>query len=331
MDDRELQNIYHNYKSVTSSPSPNKSKDKDWLNFLSHKDIATLPVQWSAVETPSGTSWGSNVTFANIMNRAKGIHKGSNNFEMVAPRMSSELQDFVIGLHEDKKVIDQNQASELITMFQNMDSLKYFLENYEKIKEITETPEKTDEDKKSNDPPTYLILKGNFDYNEEDVKGGLKRLRSLYDEAVIKTVASTSVMLSNQRDLHREPETNSKLADAMENPTIKSILNFESDRYKQELQRLNNIYNSETQNGTKPMSEEGRKNINDIFNLYILDLSQKTAAKIIMEKIGEQGRFVTFSDEGEPTPSTHRPSEKINSKPKKTKKEEQDIHPQIGM
>jgi hypothetical protein len=53
------------------------------------------------------------------------------NPQNVLNQLSSTLQDYVIGLQEDKKVINRNTASQLVAMFQDLNNVKYFIDNYQ--------------------------------------------------------------------------------------------------------------------------------------------------------------------------------------------------------
>jgi hypothetical protein len=133
-----LENLY---RSVVI----NENVDLDpWVEWFSKKEISNLPVSWSNVETDEGSmSYGGNVTYDNIMKNAKTNY--SNYPDETLKKLSSELQDYVIGLQEDKKVIDQNTASGLISMFQDINNVKYFFNRYQNNNIPEQIPQDSEE------------------------------------------------------------------------------------------------------------------------------------------------------------------------------------------
>lgn len=133
-------------ESLYSNLIQENSNLDEWLNWFKSKDIANLPVSWSGVETNKGSmSYGGNVTINKIMRDAKA--KYDANPQNVLNQLSSTLQDYIIGLQEDKKVIDQNTASQLIATFQDLNNVKYFFDNYQLSKRpIASIPQERPED-----------------------------------------------------------------------------------------------------------------------------------------------------------------------------------------
>jgi hypothetical protein len=169
-----LENLY---KSVIINENVNLDP---WVEWFSKKEISNIPVSWSNVETDEGSmSYGGNVTYDNIMKNAKTNY--SNYPDETLKKLSSELQDYVIGLQEDKKVIDQNTASGLISMFQDINNVKYFFNRYQGNDKSTPDKESTSTNEpigkaiigKSSEEASLLIKKELADYinrveSEED-------------------------------------------------------------------------------------------------------------------------------------------------------------------
>jgi hypothetical protein len=152
-----LENLY---KSVVINENVNLDP---WVEWFSKKEISNLPVSWSNVETDGGgMSYGGNVTFDHIMKNAKTNY--SNYPDETLKKLSSELQDYVIGLQEDKKVIDQNTASGLISMFQDINNVKYFLDRYQN----NNTPEQIPQDSEELQSQKYT---------SDDIKNMLIRMK----------------------------------------------------------------------------------------------------------------------------------------------------------
>lgn len=118
------------YRLACEANNNENSHINQWLNWFKNKQIASLPVSWSGIETSGGVkSYGGNVTFDKIMQDAKASYNA--NPKNVLNRLSSTLQDYIIGLQEDRKVIDQNTASKLVALFQDLNNVKYFFDNYQ--------------------------------------------------------------------------------------------------------------------------------------------------------------------------------------------------------
>lgn len=122
------------YRLACEANNAENTNLDQWLNWFKGKNIVNLPVSWSGVETnQGGMSYGANVTFDKIMRDAKAAYNA--NPQNVLNQLSSSLQDYVIGLQEDKRVIDQNTASQLVAMFQDPNNVKYFFDNYQPSKQ----------------------------------------------------------------------------------------------------------------------------------------------------------------------------------------------------
>jgi len=134
------------YRLVCEEDNNENSNLNQWLNWFKNKQIASLPVSWSGIETnKGGISYGGNVTFDKIMKDAKAGYNA--NPQNVLNQLSSTLQDYVIGLQEDKKVINRNTASQLVAMFQDLNNVKYFIDNYQPSqKPIASIPQERPED-----------------------------------------------------------------------------------------------------------------------------------------------------------------------------------------
>ena len=102
-----------------------------YLKLFSDKDLAKLPVSWSGVENSRGNkSYGANVSFQEIMRQGQTSHKALASDEGIK-NLSETLQDYVIGLHENAKLIDQEMACDLLEIFQNPKNVDFFLKNYQ--------------------------------------------------------------------------------------------------------------------------------------------------------------------------------------------------------
>jgi len=310
MDDKELQHIYKNYKDVTSPQILARNKNKEWLDFLSQKEIANLPVEWNDVETPTGKSWGNNVSFANIMNAAKGIKEGSNSFEMVTPTLSERLQDYAIGLHEDKKVINEKEASELITMFQNKETLIYFLENYQKIEEITSnqtTSKKATKIEPTFGPGDFFIETGGIEeMNASSAKEGIRKLGELFTNAKREAnIRSEKIVSKKLDDLNVSQDEMELIRLTLRNS--KELSSVVNNTYHKEWELLESTYMKSTLHGQKEMTKEGLEDINKILN-EIVEGSQLKTALATREATDRKGTIITL-----PPPTQRRNKERKTS------------------
>lgn len=299
--DKELDAIYNGFKTSLSPPPPAKDQKKAWLDFLSQKEIATTPVSFQAVETPNGKSWGANVTFAGIMNEAKGVHRGSGGMEAMKEVVSSRLQDYAIGLHEDKKIIDQNQTSELISMFQDKNSINYFLENY---KTIDDPSLNTKNEKPLKIKPTvgqdmfHIQGGGNPEYDGSAGQNGLANLRSIFDETVDISIARSSEIDRNARVTLGRTENGGGALNALRKDE-KFLSIFDKNSYEGTWDKLAQTYNENTQFSQRNMSSEQTEAINKTLSTLILE-AQINCTSHIKEKMEKMEKIEKLTGEKKP-------------------------------
>ena len=102
-----------------------------WLKLFNRPEMASFPVSWHGVENADGTkSYGDNVTFESIMRQGKILFDNGVRDPALTRLVAERLQDWIIGLNEEQKVIGQETACDLIKIFQDPKNVEYFLENY---------------------------------------------------------------------------------------------------------------------------------------------------------------------------------------------------------
>jgi len=275
-DDSQLEQIYEGYKSSYSLPVPSQDRQRQWLNFLSQEKIATLPVSWQDVETSTGSkSWGANVTFAGIMNDAKVISQDSRDLDYLHTVTSSRLQDYVIGLHEDQKVIDSAQACELLTMFGDRGCLEYFLEQYHKIEQTKEVPEQKKKVLKPQPlvgPEVFLIEGGGAPkYDGSAGPEGYRELRDSFDKSLSMGLDRASSIVERSADHLRRTEGGKKVLQSLEkNQELSRV--FDKSSYHTVWTSLEQTYNQETNNGTQAMSQSAQNFVRRTLNNLIEDV-----------------------------------------------------------
>jgi hypothetical protein len=263
------------YRSVVNE---NANLDQ-WVTWFNGKEIANLPVSWSGVETETGSkSYGGNVTFDSLMQTAKTNYP--TNPTEILKRLSSQLQDYIIGLQEDKGVIDQNTASGLITMFQNPNNVKYFLDRY-KSNQITSPKElSTDEmmamaAEEEKSEPIGLAIKNKSPQEASllikgELQNYLRHVETEEDKQKIMTYLNQSAPFDldpNDGNRPKDPELQKLMMAA--NMSRGNIRHLMSPRQRQEVDKRNQLsqeYRKLTQHSPdKNMSiDELEKLVNDM-------------------------------------------------------------------
>lgn len=275
-EDLELGAIYGAYKEASSRAVFSQDRCKKWLDFLSQPDIAHLPVSWSGVESPEGSlSWGANVTFASLMNQSKKVYLAMGESDAISEITSSRLQDYAIGLHEDKKIIDEAQTSELISLFQDKNSLKFFLENYQEMGEKSLAPTKPKEMLKLKplvSPEVFLIEAGGATkYDGVLTPDGVQKLRGHFEQACgLGLERATSIVKNASENLGKSLEGKRVLAKLEKDSEFLSI--FDKKKYEGIWANFEFFYNQETQFGTKGMSVESKNLVNRMLNNLVEDI-----------------------------------------------------------
>lgn len=300
--DKELYSIYEGFTSSLSPSPPTNSQKQAWLDFLSQKEIATVPVSFQAIETPNGKSYGANVTFAGIMNEAKKIHEGLKGEGSLKETVSSRLQDYAIGLHEDKKIINQSQTSELVAMFQDEGSIEYFLDNYKTIDSPKENQEKPKplKIKPSIGPEVFVIQGGGAPtYDGKGGQNGLKNLRELFDKTLDISIARSTEIVKNASEVFGRSEKGRNTLKALEKDE-KFLSMFDRNNYEGIWNKLTETYNINTQFSQKNMSENQTKGINEVFSNLVLDLQIRCSDHIMnkMEKTTGEKKPKVFDYSG---------------------------------
>lgn len=118
--------------AVSAHPALSEDVDK-WMSYFKNPAVADTRVSWFGVDTGSSISYGS-TTFSSIMRRGASSYdhaSGKGDRETALSRVSGELQDYSVGLHESAGLVDSSQAARLISMFQDRGVVRHFLENYQ--------------------------------------------------------------------------------------------------------------------------------------------------------------------------------------------------------
>jgi hypothetical protein len=284
--EKELEQIFKGYQRVLEAGPPEvlEGQSKQWLKYLSEKSVSDLPVSWDSVETPRGVSYGGNVKFSDLMIAAKNVYDSGGKGELFVEHVSSQLQDYAIGLHESQKLINQDQAAELVSLFQDKNSVRYFLDNYDfpdKSKSLDGVEENIPKIKPTYGPEVMVIRGG--DGPQFDGKGGssgLGNLRSVFTENLILGFSRSRELLQNATQIHRSPSpTGKSLAGAFqEDPELRNIIN--PGGYEKTWEVFVNFYNKETSNGTRDMPPDKLEALNKSFDDLLLSVQSRCAERI---------------------------------------------------
>lgn len=279
---KELQDIHQNYKD--SYISPDESRKKEWLDYLSQGSVSSLPVFWSQVETPTSVSYGGNVKFSELMTDAKrGYDLGLKN-DVYVDGISSKLQDYTIGLCEDKKLINEQQASELVSMFQDKDSVKYFLENFEfpeKVNTLVAQEKEILKIEPFHKAEDFFIIEGGGapEYDGQAGVGGLEALRKLFDETISIGLARSQAILQNSVSSDRGEDSKVSLGLLRKDQGVLKALDPKT--YEGHWSGLVDLYNKETQFGSKDMGADKVGLVNRVFNDTITYVQGNCADRVI--------------------------------------------------
>lgn len=119
---RDLYLIREAYDGVVGTEELDK-----WLKILTA--AAHVPTSYFGVETDTGAkSYGSNVTFDNIMRTAQARYMAEH--ESTLKELAVDLTNLVKGFMESRKVIDLLAGPSLLKLLKDPATVKYFVENY---------------------------------------------------------------------------------------------------------------------------------------------------------------------------------------------------------
>ncbi len=281
---QELEDIYQNYRQTIEAPS--QERRKQWLDYLSQKDVAGIPVSYFGVETPTSTSYGANVQFSQIMRDVKTSYDSGIKNDQFLDQVSSRLQDYTIGLHEDKKILTDIQASELLTLFQDKESVKFFLDNYElplnvepKGKGISgeSGPKKIE--------PTYgrgtLIIEGGAPQYEGGFGPlGRQKLKETFDQTISLAISRSIELLGNAVDYDRSRKGGANLLKRLQgDKEIKEALSY--DTYSIVWDSFEAFYKKETNDGQTPMKPDQIKEVNRALEELLINTQSFCAQKVM--------------------------------------------------
>jgi hypothetical protein len=279
---KELTDIYNNYREARdvgdAGDDGNGVKVGDdirvgWLDYLSHPSVADTPVFYSGIQTPSGFSYGSNVTFSGIMRESKKIYDNGVKNEIFVGDVSSRLQDYAIGLHEDRGLLTQSQTSELIMFLQDKNNVRYFLDHYDIPMEVKTPsldltasqshPKKVEPTYSAED---YVILDATVPKYDGLVLGvgvdAKARFNELFKDVVEVGVLQSSLTLRTRIQNEREKSRKESMLDSLveNDDEIRKLLSPET--YQRLWGSFSRAYDEATEFGTKNMPQEALEKVN---------------------------------------------------------------------
>ena len=116
---RDLYLIAEAYKQVNEQDD--WSNMGEWVKFLSQPSIANKPVSYRVeTQSPGGMSYGGNVTFNQIINKAKVLLANNpSEKQRILTDTANQLQDYFAGLN-GARVIDNNTREDLMDVISNL-------------------------------------------------------------------------------------------------------------------------------------------------------------------------------------------------------------------
>jgi hypothetical protein len=282
--DKELEKIFENYSRVNTLKEISPERQQEWLAYLNDESIAKTPVSWFAVKTPTGVSYGGDVSLIEIISPAKKVLEVTPDKKDYLHTMSETLQDYAIGLHESQGLINQEQASELVTMFQDSEAVKNFITNFKPL-EAEKRVDKPQTSPKKIDPTwkaeeVNVIMSGDASRFDGDIGPiGVTKLRLAYGETLSIAQERSNLLYENEIAKHERNPSSKKLVGELRQAMSNSN-KMGPDPNEEGLKELETIFNRESQLNTTPLSENDIESINRKLNDILIKGQQDTIEKI---------------------------------------------------